>query len=237
MGSNRAALDKKVNELQRKTKLHKQVVQSLVERYQCQCKDKGLDRDTLRGDLMHEFNMLDDFLLDRIFRTFDVSAIGQHLKMDDYVTGMAVFLTQNLDDKIRFCFSVYDLNGDGYITREEMYQFLKHSMVEKAHGDAEDDADDSTKDLTEIILKKLDNEDHDGRVSYQDFHSAVMGDKLLLEALGQCLPDEKCRSRYLQILGDPSLNNQQASTVIKVQKKQRPHSQMSRKSAQLVRTA
>nr|KAG5705170.1 hypothetical protein BaRGS_030887 [Batillaria attramentaria] len=69
---------------------------------------------------MNEFDMLDDFLLDRI------------------------------------CFNVYDLNGmDGYITREEMYQFLKHSMVEKAHGDAEDDADDSTKDLTEIILKKL----------------------------------------------------------------------------------
>ena len=27
------------------------------------------------------------------------------------------------------CFNVYDLNGDGYITREEMFQFLKNSMV------------------------------------------------------------------------------------------------------------
>ena len=31
------------------------------------------------------------------------------------------------------CFNVYDLNGDGYITREEMFQFLKNSMVTVSH--------------------------------------------------------------------------------------------------------
>jgi Ca2+-binding EF-hand superfamily protein len=27
------------------------------------------------------------------------------------------------------CFTVYDLNGDGYISREEMFQLLKNSIV------------------------------------------------------------------------------------------------------------
>lgn len=208
MGSNRAQLEKKVGELTNKTKLNKQVVQGLVEHYQIKCKDKGLDRDSVRDDLMNQFNMLDDFLLDRIFRTFDISANTQHLKMDDYVTGMATFLTGNLEDKMKFCFHVYDLNGDGYITREEMFQFLKNSMVTKSHDADQDDADEGIKELTELALKKLDHDDHDGRVSFKDFQCAVMDDKLLLESLGQCLPDEKCRCQYLKMLGDPDMNTQ-----------------------------
>ena len=30
---------------------------------------------------------------------------------------------------ISVCFVVYDLNSDGYISREEMFQLLKHSLV------------------------------------------------------------------------------------------------------------
>lgn len=205
MGSNRAQLEKKVAELTNKTKLSKQVVQSLVEHYQNKCKDKGLDRDSVRDDLMNQFGMLDAFITDRIYRTFDVSANTQYLKLDDYVIGMATFLAGNLEDKMKFCFSVYDLNGDGYITREEMFQFLKNSMVTKSHDADQDDADEGIKELTELALKKLD-EDHDGRVSFKDFQEAVSTDKLLLESLGQCLPDEKCRIRYLKMLGDPDLN-------------------------------
>jgi len=211
MGSNRAQLEKKVTELSNKTRLNKQVVQSLVEHYQQKCKDKGIDRDSVRDDLMNQFNMLDDFLLDRIFRTFDISANTQHLKLDDYVIGMATFLTGNIEDKMRFCFNVYDLNGDGYITREEMFQFLKNSMVTKSHDADQDDADEGIKELTELALKKLDHDDHDGRVSFKDFQAAVYGDKLLLESLGQCLPDEKARCRYLKMLGDPDMNKQQAT--------------------------
>ena len=42
-----------------------------------------------------------------------------------------------------------------------------------------------------------DHDDHDGRVSFKDFQAAVYGDKLLLESLGQCLPDEKVHHQVL----------------------------------------
>lgn len=28
-------------------------------------------------------------------------------------------------EQINFCFNVYDLNGDGYITKDEMFQLMK----------------------------------------------------------------------------------------------------------------
>jgi len=36
--------------------------------------------------------------------------------------------------------------------------------------------------------------DHDGRVSIEDYTKAVVQDKLLMEALGPCLPNTKVSS-------------------------------------------
>ena len=50
-------------------------------------------------------------------------------------------------------FRVYDLNGDGYISREEMFQLLKHCLIKQP---AEEDPDEGIKELVEITLKKMD---------------------------------------------------------------------------------
>ena len=47
---------------------------------------------------------------------------------------------------------MYDLNGDGYISREEMFQMLKNSLVKQP---TEEDPDEGIKDLVELSLKKM----------------------------------------------------------------------------------
>ena len=89
------------------------------------------------------------------------------------------------------CFRVYDLNGDRYISKEEMFQMLKNCLVK---GTEEDE--DGVKDLVDLVLKKLD-EDRDGRVSESDWNSAISKESLLMEAFGQCLPSEKNISVFL----------------------------------------
>lgn len=54
-----------------------------------------------------------------------------------------------------FCadaFNVYDLNSDGYISREEMFQMLKTSLIKQP---TEEDPDEGVKDLVEMALKKM----------------------------------------------------------------------------------
>jgi Ca2+-binding EF-hand superfamily protein len=53
-------------------------------------------------------------------------------------------------------FNVYDLNGDGYISREEMFQMLKTSIIKQP---SEEDPDEGIKDLVEIALKKMVNDE------------------------------------------------------------------------------
>lgn len=84
------------------------------------------------------------------------------------------------------CFRVYDLNGDRYISKEEMFQMLKNCLVKEA---VEED-EDGVKDLVDLVLKKLD-EDRDGRVSEADWAGAIAKEALLMEAFGQCLPPRK----------------------------------------------
>ena len=107
-------------------------------------------------------------------------------------------------------FRVYDLNGDGYISREEMFQLLKHCLIKQP---AEEDPDEGIKELVEITLKKMvrnnfikqlviiknislltlkfQDVDHDSRLSLADFTASVFSEELLLEAFGKCLPDEE----------------------------------------------
>lgn len=47
---------------------------------------------------------------------------------------------------------MYDLNGDGYISREEMFHMLKNSLIRQL---TEEDPDEGIKDLVEITVKKM----------------------------------------------------------------------------------
>ncbi|XP_039592808.1 EF-hand calcium-binding domain-containing protein 1-like [Polypterus senegalus] len=146
----------------------------------------GLDRSKFRNILHNTFGMTDDMIMDRAFRAFDKDNDG-FISIKEWIEGLSVFLRGTLDERIKYCFDVYDLNGDGYISREEMFHMLKNSLTKQP---TEEDPDEGIKDLVEITLKKMDH-DHDGRLSFSDFEKAVRDEELLLEAFGSCLPDTK----------------------------------------------
>ncbi|XP_040117120.1 EF-hand calcium-binding domain-containing protein 1 isoform X4 [Oryx dammah] len=111
------------------------------------------------------------------------------------------------DDMImdRDCFEVFDLNGDSFISKEEMFHMLKNSLLKQP---SEEDPDEGIKDLVEITLKKMDH-DHDGKLSFADYEQAVREETLLLEAFGPCLPDPKSQKEFeAQVFKDPNEFNE-----------------------------
>lgn len=50
------------------------------------------------------------------------------------------------------CFEVYYLNGDGYISREEIFDMLKNSLHQQS---SEEENDEGIKELVDITLKKM----------------------------------------------------------------------------------
>ncbi|NXR94161.1 EFCB1 protein, partial [Hypocryptadius cinnamomeus] len=171
---------------------------TLVTKASSQFAGAGFDRTVFRDTLYNAFGMTDDVVLDRVFSIFDKDNTGG-ITVVEWVEGLAVLLRGTLEEKMKYCFAVYDLNGDGYISKEEMFQMLKHSLLIQP---ADEEPDEGVKDLVEIALKKmastyffvpflLQDYDHDGKLSFTDFEKAVRDENLLLEAFGPCLPDIK----------------------------------------------
>lgn len=155
-------------------------------------KEDKLDRSQFRDVLHSIFMMTDDVIMDRVLRAFDKDN-DACINLYEWLTGLSVFLKGSLEEKIQFCFKVFDLNSDGFISREEMFHLLKTSMVKQP---TEEDPEEGIKDLVEIIIKKMDL-DHDGKLSFKDFSDSVNVEPLLLECFGTCLPEQKTCNHFL----------------------------------------
>ncbi|XP_045459813.1 EF-hand calcium-binding domain-containing protein 1 [Melitaea cinxia] len=159
----------------------------------------GIDQNTFRDVMHNTFDLVtEDVVLDRVWLTWERGANGGEgaLKFEAWARGLSVLLRGSDDEKMLHCFAVYDLNGDGFITRDEMFTLLKNSLL-KQPGD--EDPDEGVRDLVELVLRKMDI-DKDGKLSYEDYKQAVEQEPLLLEAFGQCLPSRRHAVAFLKTL-------------------------------------
>ncbi|CAF3444465.1 unnamed protein product [Rotaria sp. Silwood1] len=206
----------------RKEKFHfsKQEIESLctIFRHLTKSGDKEkIDRNRFRDILHNTFDMTDDILMDRVFKAFDRDNDGQ-VSMLEWVVGLNTYLRGTLDEKIAFAFTCYSLKGEKHITREEIFQLLKSSVLKQA-GD--EDPDESIKELVEITLKKMDK-DHDNRLGDNDFSQSVREDPLLLSCFGQVFANARRKADFERILEHMSeqvvfgqtFTQQQLATII-----------------------
>ena len=64
-----------------------------------------------------------------------------------------VIVSGNHEEHTKYCFDIYDLNGDGAISREEMLNMLKTSLGRQG---LDDDPDEGVKDLIDMTLRHCD---------------------------------------------------------------------------------
>ena len=62
-----------------------------------------------------------------VFRVFDQNDDGK-LDFREFVCGFSLVLRGRIEDKLKFSFEIYDINGNGYISREEMSEVLSVSQ-------------------------------------------------------------------------------------------------------------
>ncbi|CAH1102504.1 unnamed protein product [Psylliodes chrysocephalus] len=157
---------------------------------------EGIDRTVFREVLHNTFDiMTETIVMDRIFCVWDKHNCGL-ITIENWLKGLSLFLKGNIQDQILYCFAVYDLNADGFLTKDEMFQLLRNCLIKHPQ---EEDPDESVKDLVDIVIRKIDK-DKDGKVSLEDYQKTVEEEPLLLEAFGKCLPSEESKMTFLTTL-------------------------------------
>ena len=115
-------------------------------------------------------------LVQRVISVFDKNKDG-NISFYEFVTGISK-LTEagSEEDKMRFLFSIYDIEGDGFISNGELFKVLK-MMVGNNLTDVQ------LQQLVDRTIIRAD-EDFDGKISYEEFCKMIrnleIGDKLTL---------------------------------------------------------
>merc|ERR1711970_616317 len=109
-----------------------------------------------------------------LFDGFDTDGDGV-ISLKEFVLLMRVMSDESPQDKIRWAFTAYDENKDGFINAEEMKRYISTvcEMMKKA-GDGEA--------LADAVMSRLDA-NQDGKVSHAEAMNACIADEQLLKLL------------------------------------------------------
>lgn len=115
-------------------------------------------------------------LVQRVISVFDKNKDG-NISFYEFVTGISKLSEAGSEeDKMRFLFSIYDIENDGFISNGELFKVLK-MMVGNNLTDVQ------LQQLVDRTIIRAD-EDFDGKISYAEFCKMIrnleIGDKLTL---------------------------------------------------------
>ncbi|XP_053670453.1 calaxin-like [Anopheles nili] len=127
------------------------------------------------------FGITDTSVIRRIYAALD-GGTSSHVSMETWVRTVSLYVRGTLEEKIQYCYRVYDAQREGMIRRDYLMVLLRGCVRQ------EEGVDEAVKDLVDLIMTRLDI-DRDGAISFEDYRRSVLGTPLLLECLGQALPD------------------------------------------------
>jgi Ca2+-binding EF-hand superfamily protein len=150
-----------------------------------------------------------NLLIHRLFHIFDIDSSGA-VDFSELASGLSVLCGGSRDDKAEAAFALYDYNGDGFISLEEMTRYLASVfkvMFEVQPGTAEQMG--VTPDELAAVTANQAFEDadlnHDGRLSFEEFQQwyvtrCLCFAKLWFAIVSECvLPNCGCHRLFQSV--------------------------------------
>uniref|UniRef100_A0A1Y1K502 NADPH oxidase 5 n=1 Tax=Photinus pyralis TaxID=7054 RepID=A0A1Y1K502_PHOPY len=117
------------------------------------------------------------FFTERVFHIFDKDNSGT-ISLQEFLDAMHQFAGQSPEDKIRFLFKVYDLDGDGLIQHRELQHVMRACMEENGMQFSEEQIEE----LTVAMFEDADTKNR-GTITYEALKAQLEKHGGLLENL------------------------------------------------------
>ncbi|CAH1983350.1 unnamed protein product [Acanthoscelides obtectus] len=154
----------------------------------------GNGKEIKRQDFKKIVTSKNPFFTDRVFEIFDKDNSGT-ISLQEFLDAMHQFAGQTTEDKIRFLFKVYDLDGDGLIQHKELQHVMRACMEENGMQFSEDQIDD----LTMALFEDADANNR-GAITYEALKKQLEKHGGLLENLSISIdrwlvpPKQECKA-------------------------------------------
>ena len=115
----------------------------------------------------------------RIFSAFDSDNSNQ-IEFDEFILGLSA-MSENatIEEKAKFCFNVYDIDGNHTIDKSELKQILSYSLKSNSQIQIPDETLDKIVDET---FSQVD-ENNDGSISLSEFTQAAKNNPSILKCV------------------------------------------------------
>ncbi|XP_049872808.1 Kv channel-interacting protein 4 isoform X1 [Pectinophora gossypiella] len=117
-----------------------------------------------------------------VFNTLDQDRSGL-LSFEEFVMGLSILSRGTMEEKLRWTFSLYDINGDGCITKEEMTEIVSaiYDLMGKIVDPNADD--DIVQEKVERLFQKMDL-NRDGVLTLDEFLDCCLRDEEIIRSMG-----------------------------------------------------
>uniref|UniRef100_A0A8D0GQM3 EF-hand domain-containing protein n=1 Tax=Sphenodon punctatus TaxID=8508 RepID=A0A8D0GQM3_SPHPU len=118
--------------------------------------------------------------IEQMFRTFDMNKDG-YIDFMEYVAALSLVLRGKMEQKLRWYFKLYDVDGNGCIDRHELLNIIKAIRAIKGCNH-----ETGAEEFTNRVFDKIDI-NGDGELSLEEFVEGAKKDEEFMEVMMKSL--------------------------------------------------
>ncbi|KAF7702282.1 hypothetical protein HF521_001565 [Silurus meridionalis] len=171
-----------LGKLEAQTNFSKRELQELYRGFKNECPSGAVNEETFKQIYSQFFPQGDaSTYAHYLFNAFDLGHNGS-IKFEDFVTALSILLRGSTQEKLQWTFNLYDINKDGYITKEEMTDIVSaiYDMMGKHTYPVL--RTDTPKQHVDAFFQKMDK-NRDGVVTLDEFILSCQEDENIMRSL------------------------------------------------------
>ncbi|XP_075999833.1 Kv channel-interacting protein 4 [Genypterus blacodes] len=171
-----------LEQLEAQTRFSRKELQILYRGFKNECPSGVVNEDTFKDIYAQFFPQGDASTYAHfLFNAFDTDHNGS-VSFEDFVMGLSILLRGTIQEKLNWAFNLYDINKDGYITKEEMLDIMKaiYDMMGKCTYPML--KEEAPRQHVEVFFQKMDK-NKDGVVTMDEFIDCCQNDENIMRSM------------------------------------------------------